>query len=379
MQYNKLTNVDPLGSLSTLLNKGESVLIRGDAAEVLKALETKRSIARLVLIDPPYNRRTKFHHYNDSTNSDEWLNTLQTHCLSLRDLLTPDGCLWMHIDDAEMPRARIMLDSLFSSKNFVATIVWQKTVSRDNRTPISTTHEYLLVYSKDKSEWHRSRNKLPATKAQLQRYRNRDNDPRGPWTSGDLTAKAGPGRRATQFYELTLPSGRKVNPATGTAWRHTRERLQELIDDNRIYFGAGDKMPRLKRFLSEVDPGLVPDTWWQGSEVGTADTAKRHLKTMFPDLIPFETPKPEELTSRVIHISTNPGDLVIDIYGGAGTTASVAQKMGRRWLTVEKEERTFSEFTLPRLELVTKGLDPGGVTDKFSWEGGGQFTVLEAE
>jgi len=129
--------------------------------------------------------------------------------------------------------------------------------------------------------------------------------------------------------------------------------------------------------LSEVEPGLVPDTWWSGVAVGTADSAKRHLKAMFPDLIPFETPKPEELASRVIHIATNPGDLVIDIYAGSGTTASVAQKMGRRWLAVEREERTFSEFTLARLELVAKGLDPGGVTDKLNWSGGGQFTVLE--
>ena len=379
MQHNLLIDENPLGSLATHVNQGESVLVRGDASEALNTLGANRNIARLVLIDPPYNRRTRFHHYNDSTSSDKWLTTIQDHCSDLRDLLTSDGSLWMHIDDAEMPTARVMLDSLFGSANFVSTIVWQKTVSRDNRTPISTTHEYLLVYAKNISEWHRSRHKLPATIEQLKRYNNRDNDPRGPWTSGDLTAKAGPGRRAAQFYDLTIPSGRLVTPATGTCWRYTRERLQELIDDNRIDFGSGNKMPRLKRFLSEVEPGLVPNTFWLGSEVGTADSAKRHLKAMFPDLIPFETPKPEELTARVLHISTNPGDLVVDIYGGSGTTASVAQKMGRRWLTVEQEERTFSEFTLPRLELVTNGLDSGGVTDKFSWSGGGPFTVLESK
>ena len=374
-----LKSSDTLGSLASLVKQGESVLVRGDASDALNAFGEYRDMARLVLIDPPYNRRTKFHHYNDSVNRDEWLTTIRAHCSSLRDLLTPDGSLWMHIDDAEMPNARVMLDSLFGPANFVATIVWQKTVSRDNRTPVSTTHEYLLVYAKNKSEWHQSRHKLPATEEQLQRYKNRDNDPRGSWTSGDLTAKAGPGRRAAQFYDITIPSGRVVTPSTGTCWRYTRERLQELIDDNRIDFGAGNKMPRLKRFLSEVEPGLVPDTWWPGNVVGTADTAKRHLKSMFPDLIPFETPKPEELASRVLHIATNPGDLVIDVYGGSGTTASVAQKMGRQWLTVEKEERTFSEFTLPRLELVTNGLDAGGITDQFNWSGGGEFTVLESK
>lgn len=366
-----------LNLLPNLLNQGKSILVCGDAAVVLNAVCTIKPMARLVLIDPPYNRRTKFHHYNDSTCSDRWLSNLQTNCSFLFNALTPDGSFWMHIDDAEMSRARLMLDSLFGQANFLGTVVWQKTVSRDNRTPISTTHEYLLVYAKNKSQWHKFRHKLPPTSEQLNRYKNPDNDPRGPWTSGDLTAKAGPGRRKAQFYDLKLASGRLVTPATGTCWRYTKERLQELIDDNRVDFGNGNKMPRLKRFLNEVEPGLVPDTWWSGSEVGTADNAKRHLKAMFPDLIPFETPKPEELTSRVIHIATNPGDLIIDIYGGSGTTAAVAQKMGRQWLTVEQEERTFHEFTLPRLELVRKGLDPGGVTAKEGWTGGGQFTVLE--
>ena len=138
-------------------------------------------------------------------------------------------------------------------------------------------------------------------------------------------------------------------------------------------------MPRLKRFLVDVMPGLVPDTWWSGKDVGTADSAKRHLKSMFPELTPFETPKPEGLATRVIHIATNPGDLIIDVYGGSGTTAAVSHKMGRQWLVVEREKKTFYEFTLPRLELVRKGLDTGGITKNYNWTGGGQFTVLESQ
>lgn len=368
---------EPLTGLQRLLDEGESVLIRGDSKNVLDSLQGCANQVRLALIDPPYNRRTKFHHYHDSTGRDAWLETLRIHCARLRDLLRADGSLWMHIDDAEMASARIMLDALFGGSNFVSTVVWQKTVSRDNRTPMSTSHEYILVYAKEKTVWHQGRHKLPATDEQLARYKNPDEDPRGPWTSGDLTAKAGPGRRASQFYDLITPSGRKVTPATGTCWRYTRERLQALIDDNRVDFGNGNKMPRLKRFLAEIEPGLVPDTWWSGAAVGTADTAKRHLKSLFPELVPFETPKPEELASRVLHIATDPGDLVVDIYGGSGTTGAVAQKMGRRWLTVERELRTFQEFTRPRLELVAKGLDAGGVTDKYAWSGGGSFTVME--
>ena len=377
MKNNVLETTHSIESLGSFIKGDKSILIQSDALDALKAIEEYSEVAKLVLIDPPYNRRTKFHHYNDSLDSDEWLVNLKNHCSYLRNLLTEDGSLWMHIDDSEMCAARIMLDSLFGPSNFISTIVWQKTVSRDNRTAISTTHEYILVYAKNKSVWKGFRHKLPATDQQLSRYKNRDNDPRGPWTSGDLTAKAGPGRRAAQFYDLELPSGRVVRPTSGTSWRYTKERLQELIDDNRIFFGEGNSMPRLKRFLSEVEPGLVPDTWWSGEEVGTASTAKRHLKSMFPNIVPFETPKPEELTSRVIHIATDPGDLVIDIYGGSGTTASVSQKMGRRWLTVEKESRTFHEYTLPRLNMVLQGKDSGGVTEKYSWSGGGEFVVLK--
>lgn len=362
-------------SLTSLLGSGRSVLVRSDADAVLRAVN-KTDIARLVLIDPPYNRRTKFHHYEDSSSPDRWLRDLEDNCIRLRKLLTVDGSLWMHIDDAEMPRCRGMLDRVFGARNFVATVVWRKTISRDNRTPISTTHEYVLIYARDKGAWFKRRHKLTPTQAQTNRYKNPDNDPRGPWTSGDLTAKAGPGRRAAQFYSVTTPSGRVVSPATGTCWRFTRERLQEMVADNRIDFGAGDKMPRLKRFLSEVEPGLVPDTWWEGASVGTADSAKRHLKSLFPTLVPFETPKPEELTSRIMHVATDPGDLVIDVYGGSGTTAAVAHKMGRQWLVAEREARTFMEFTVPRLQMVAAGKDAGGVSSAYTWRGGGEFEVL---
>jgi len=366
-----------MSSLDKIANSNKSVLALGDADLFLPSLLKLEQKPKLVIIDPPYNRKTRFHHYNDHTCSIEWSDTLERHCLLLHEALDDDGSLWMHIDDAEMIAARVMLDKVFGKKNFIASIVWQKNVSRDNRTSISTTHEYILVYAKHKKLWKNFRSKLPATEEQTSRYRNKDNDPRGEWTSGDLTAKAGPGRRAEQFYEITLPSGRVVNPSKGTAWRFIRERFDELVEDNRIYFGKGDSMPRLKRFLSETDPGLVPDTWWSGVDVGTADTAKKHLKSLFPDLTPFETPKPEELTSRIIHIASREGDLVVDIYGGSGTTAAVSQKMGRKWITTERESRTFYEFTKPRIEKVIADQDPGGVTDKMYWKGGGEFTALD--
>lgn len=364
-------------SLSRMISDGKSVLVRDAAEDVLAALPGA-GLARLALIDPPYNRRTKFHHYADSVSRDSWASQLRNNCLELHRILTDDGSLWMNIDDAEMPVCRSILDEVFGSENFVATIVWRKTISRDNRTPISTSHEYILVYAKEKKAWAKRRHKLDPTTQQLSRYKNPDNDPRGAWTSGDLTAKAGPGRRKEQFYSVETPSGRVVSPSSGTCWRFTRERLQEMIDDGRIDFGSGAKMPRLKRFLSEVEPGLVPDTWWEGPSIGTADTAKRHLKSLFPDIVPFETPKPEELVARILHIATDPGDLVVDVYGGSGTTACAAQKMKRQWLLAERETRTFSEFTLPRIERVIAGQDAGGVSAEFNWRGGGSFQQLTA-
>lgn len=334
------------------------MLINGEADAGLKALTTQApGLFRAAIIDPPYNRRTKFHHYNDSTKRTQWVAERTRQAAMLRELLREDGSLWMHIDDAEVPAARLLLDSVFGSANFVSTIVWQKSVSRDNRVDVATTHEYILCYSKSRNAFRQAANRLEPDAAQLARYKNPDADPRGPWASGDLTAKAGPGRRAAQFYDLVLPSGRIVRPATGTAWRFTRERLDELIEDGRIDFGHGDKMPRLKRYLAEVEPGLVPNTWWTGAEVGTADSAKRHLKSLFPEQTPFETPKPEPLTARVLRIATDPGDWVIDCYAGSGTTPAVAHKMGRHFVAIEREKHTFQDFLEPRLKLVDAGKD----------------------
>lgn len=352
----------------------------GDATDLFDGpLAEFEGSARLALLDPPYNTTSVFHHYADRAPSGVWLAERREHSERIKALLTADGSLWMHLDDSEMHYAKVMLDDVFGRKNYVGTIVWQKTLSRENRTDVSTTHEYLLVYAKNKQVWARARNKLAPTEEQIARYRNPDDDPRGPWTSGDMTAKAGPGRRAAQFYDLTLPSGRVVQPAKGMAWRFTRERLEDLIADGRVSFGPrGDGVPRLKRFLAETQGGLVPTTWWPGDEVGTTDLAKKELRRLFPDVVPFETPKPERLVQRVLEIATDPGDLVIDCYGGSGTTAAVAHKMGRRWVTSERESRTYSEVLVPRLRAVVAG-ETGGVSEAVGWSGGGGFDELTAD
>lgn len=353
-----------------------NVAYLGGAQQLLEELiDGREGTIRLALLDPPYNTTSVFHHYTDRTKSGDWLEERRSHVELVRDLLTGDGSLWMHLDDSELHYAKVMLDEVFGRKNYVGTIVWQKTLSRENRTDLSTTHEYVLVYAKNKLVWSRTRNKLAPTEDQLARYKNPDHDPRGPWTSGDMTAKAGPGRRAAQFYDLTLPSGRIVTPAKGMAWRFTRDRLEELIADGRVSFGpSGDSVPRLKRFLSETQGGLVPTTWWPGDEVGTTDLAKKELRRLFPDMVPFETPKPERLARRIIEIATDPGDVVLDCYGGSGTSAAVAHKLGRGWVIGEREQRTFDEVLVPRLNKVVAG-DDGGISAEVRWSGGGSFEV----
>ena len=352
----------------------ENLLIQGDADDGLpELLQRYESRVRLVLTDPPYNTTSRFFHYGDSRTPESWLRDRERHARLLHALLRHDGSLWMHLDDSEMHYCKVMLDRIFGRANFVASVVWQKNLSRDNRTDISTTHEYLLVYAKDRRTWARSRNSLPSTPEQLNRYRNPDDDPRGPWTSGDLTAKAGPGRRQAQFFDVTTPSGRVVRPAHGMAWRLTRERFDELLADGRITFGDGNQVPRLKRFLRETQGGLVPTTWWAGTEVGTTDVAKKQLRRLFPDLVPFETPKPEQLAHRVITIASDPGDIVLDCYAGSGTTPAVAHKMRRHWIAIEREPRVINEFLKPRLDQVISGEDVGGVSGICAWHGGGAF------
>ena len=387
MPSKKEPTLTSIGEIAPLISTANSVetaqpnmMILADAMVALpQLLERFRSKVRLSLVDPPYNTTSNFHHYRDSISHESWITDRRTHFSWIRDLLTTDGSLWIHLDDSELHYCKVMLDELFGRENFVTTIVWQKSRSRENRTVISTTHEYILVYAKEYRAWAKTRNLLAMGTEQLDRYSNPDNDIRGPWISGDMTAKAGPGRRAAQFYEIVAPSGRVLKPAKGMAWRYTRERFDELHHDGRVSFGHhGDNMPRLKRFLSETQQGLVPTTWWPGDEVGTTDTAKKQLRRLFPDLVPFETPKPEELAAKVMAIASNRGDLVLDCYAGSGTVPATAHKMGRKWIAIEREERTFHEFLAPRLERVVSGTDPGGITEATVWQGGGSFSVINS-
>lgn len=348
----------------------DNLLILGESGDVLEALTRVPELAekyvgkvKLIYIDPPFNTAQTFASYEDNLEHSIWLTMMRDRLLHMKKLLSADGSIWVHLDDVEVHRMRLLLDEVFSPGSFVTTIAWEKAQGARNDTDISSAQDLILVYKKSPTiDFKSVRNLLPRSAAQIERYQNPDNDPRGPWRQGDNgTAKSG---SEDYRFQITLPSGREVVPPPGSYWRFSAASFQAARKEGRIWFGAnGDSLPVIKRYLNEVQGGVVPRTWWPASEVGSNQEAKRdHLRRLFPDSEPFSTPKPERLLERIIHIGSNPGDIVLDVFAGSGTTAAVAQKMGRRWVTCELLESTFTTFTRPRLEKVINDQDPGGIT-----------------
>ena len=360
-------------------------LIKGDNLLALKALEAEfAGQVKCVFIDPPYNTGSAFTHYDDGLEHSIWLGLMRDRLEIIRRLLAEDGSLWITIDDNEAHYLKVLCDEVFGRANFVANVVWQKKFSpQANSVWLSDSHDHVVVYAKNKQVWRP--NLLPRTTDADSRYSNPDNDPRGPWTSGDFTISLTGGQRGAQFaktgvseniFEITTPSGRKLMPTNGRCWGASPKRFQELLADNRIWFGeSGNNVPRIKRFLSEVQEGIVCMTVWLRTEVGDNQDAKREVSKFNADDI-FSTPKPEKLIQRVLELATNPGDLVLDSFAGSGTTGAVAHKMGRRWIMVELGEHCHTHI-VPRLQKVIDGQDPGGVTQATGWQGGGGFRYYE--
>lgn len=357
------------------LNNRTNVLAVGDGLDVLAALTTQSSVLsggiRLVYIDPPFNTQVNFRQYNDSMQRAMWLSMMRERLVALKTLLAEEASVWVHLDDTEVHRARAIMDEVFGENAFVASVVWQKKTTRDSRAAFSSNHDTILVYAPSgPKHWKTSRNLLTKDDSHL---RNRDDDPRGPWADAPFTA---PGYRKAQQYEIVTPTGQLLRPPRGRSWYATERTFLDLLADGRIWFPkGGDGSPRLKLFAHQLR-GLVPFTVWGAADTGTNDDAKRHLLAMFPDVDVFDTPKPESLLERIIHIATNPGELVVDIFGGSGTTAAVAHKMKRQWVVAERNTQTVLDFLLPRMQRVTDGTDSGGITELASWVGGGSFEIV---
>ena len=369
---------DPLELKTTSTRPSDgsaNALVIGDGLDAIEALTNQTSLfeggIRLVYIDPPFNTHADVRQYNDTMQRSMWLSMMRDRLIALRPILAENASVWVHLDDAEVHRARAVMDEVFGEKAFVTSVIWQKKTTRDSRAAFSINHDTILVYAPSgPRKWKTSRNLLSKSTAELA---NRDDDPRGPWSDAPFTA---PGYRPGQQYQIVTPSGRSLRPPRGRSWYATEPTYQNLLADDRIWFPkAGDGSPRLKLFSHQLR-GLVPFTVWGSSDTGTNDEAKRHLMSLFPDRPVFDTPKPELLLERIIHIATNPGDLVVDIFGGSGTTAAAAHKMRRRWVVAERNVQTVQNFLLPRLQYVIDGMDPGGITEASSWAGGGNFEVL---
>lgn len=356
-QYTERADLDPTD---------DNLLILGESGDVLEALSRVPELrekylgkVKCIYIDPPFNTAQTFANYEDNLEHSVWLTMMRDRLVHLRKLLSDDGSIWVHLDDVENHRMRALMDEVFGSGNFVAEVVWQKVYAPKNSAKyLSIEHDVINVYAKNKEVWRP--NDLPRSAESDAKYTNPDNDPRGPWKPGDFSATK---PYSKGIYPITTPSGRVIpGPPKGLYWRSSLETLRKLDADNRIWWGKeGNNSPAPKRFLSEVR-GAVPQTIWAYGDVGHNQTAKNEIQALFPGQNPFTTPKPERLLERIIHIATNPGDVVLDVFAGSGTTAAVAQKMGRRWVTCELVEDTFNRFTRPRLEKVINGEDQGGIS-----------------
>jgi adenine-specific DNA-methyltransferase len=347
-------------------------LIFGDNLLALKALEAEFSgKVKCVCIDPPYNTGSAFDHYDDGLEHSIWLSMMRDRLEIIRKLLSDNGSLWITIDDNEFHYLKLLCDEIFGRNNFIATVIWQKIYTTKNSARyFSTMHDYVLVFAKNIESWER--NDLPRTEKQNSSYRNPDEDPRGPWKATPIQAR---NYYSKGTYSVTSPSGRIISgPPKGTYWRISEDKFKNMDSDNRIWWGEnGDNIPAQKRFLSEVQGGIVPSTLWKYDEAGHNAEAKNELREVLSNVDDlFITPKPERLIRRILEIATNPGDLVLDSFAGSGTTGAVAHKLGRRWIMVELGDHCHTHI-IPRLKKVIDGEDKGGVTEAVEWQGGGGF------
>ena len=352
--------------------QSENMIIKGDNLEALQALlPYYKGQVKCIYIDPPYNTGGAFEHYDDNLEHSQWLSLIYPRLELLRDLLSEDGSIWISIDDDECHYLKVICDEVFGRKNFINNVIWEKKFAPQNDVKwLSDSHDHILCYAKDKEKWHP--NLLPRTEEMNARYKNLDNDPRGVWTSDNLLRKD---IQPSGMYKIITPSGRVCEPSQGASWRVNEEKFKEMVADNRIWFGKdGNGVPRIKRFLSEVQNGMVSMTIWKYQEVGHNQEAKKEVKTFNSDDV-FTTPKPERLIQRILTLSTKIGDLVLDSFLGSGTTCAVAQKMGRRYIGIEMGEHAITHC-VPRMKAVIDG-EQGGISKAINWNGGGGYTFYD--
>jgi adenine-specific DNA-methyltransferase len=351
----------------------DNLLIQGDNLDALKALlPFYRGRVKCIFIDPPYNTKSAFEHYDDNLEHSQWLSMMQPRLVLLRELLAEDGSIWVTIDDNEGHYLKVLMDEVFGRGNFVANVVWQKkyTIANDAKW-LSDNHDHVLVYANEKSTWRP--NKIPRTDEMNARYKNPDNHLKGQWKSTPLHAKSGSEAAKGFFYKFK--NGVLWKPPVGTFPRFSEESLRAMDANDEIWFGKdGTATPSRKTFLCDLlNEGTPSATVWLHTDAGNNHEARDEVKN-FNSWHPFDTPKPEKLLQRIIHLATQEGDLVLDSFLGSGTTAAVAHKMGRRWIGIEMGSHA-ETHCLPRLQKVIAG-EQGGISEAVNWQGGGGFRFM---
>ena len=348
----------------------DNLLIQGDNLEALKALlPFYRGQVKCIFIDPPYNTKSAFEHYDDNLEHAQWLSMMLPRLQLLRELLREDGSIWVTIDDNEGHYLKVLMDEVFGRGNFVANVVWQKRTSPDARIQLGAAHDHVLVFAKHVRK--ASFNALKLSAEQAKNFKNPDKDPRGAWSSTDFTAQ---GWRPNQMYEIITPNGTRYTPPAGRCWGNVEPAFKRLQAECRMWFGKdGSGRPRVKNYLSENE-GISSWSWWGNEDVGHNQESKKEINDLFGAGDAFDTPKPERLIQRALQIATNPNDLILDSFLGSGTTAAVAHKMGRRWIGIEMGEHA-ATHCLPRLQKVIDG-EQGGISKALNWTGGGGFRFM---
>lgn len=339
-------------------------LIEGDNLAALKLLEkTHQGKIDLIYIDPPYNTMSKGFTYSDSLvdNGDnyrhsKWSSFIKNRLEIAKNLLSPNGCIFMSIDDNEFAALKLLCDDIFGWHNFITSCMWQKIHSIKNDAKyISVNHDYIFVYAKNINLLHL--HLLNRTDEMNNRYKNPDNDPRGPWQSGDLIANE---IRVNGDYDVVGPTGKIFNVPYGKHWVYSEENMRALIADNRIWFGKnGASFPRKKRYLSEVQQGRKPDSWWTSKEVGHNQEGARELKAIFNGEVVFTNPKPIRLIERIITMGSNNDSIILDFFAGSGTTGHAVMKLNaedggnRRFiLCTNNENNICRDVTYERIKRV---------------------------
>lgn len=346
-----------------------NMLIQGDNLDALKALlPFYAGRVKCIYIDPPYNTKSAFEHYDDNLEHSQWLAMIYPRLELLRDFLSEDGSIWVSIDDNEGHYLKVIMDEVFGRKNFVVNVLWQKRIGPDNRIPLGDAHDHILVYGKERDLFRAAANRIPLTEKQLAEFKNPDDDPRGPWTSSSNFSAQG--YRPNQMYEITTPGGAKYSPPPNRCWVTVEAEFERLKAEGRMWFGKdGMGMPRKKTYLREHE-GRMSWSWWSNEEVGNTQESKKEVNAVF-ESESFDTPKPERLIHRILHIATNPGDFVLDSFLGSATTAAVAHKMGRQYIGIEMGDHAVTHCA-PRLRKVIDG-EQGGISEAVGWKGGGGF------